>query len=154
MPIAKLFSRTQSPKEHAFTSMLFIFLGLLCCVLSFQFFIVYCRALLAESAQVELSPNTISYFCVKEDEASGDDFARIVALVRMCQNTEEARSLRFVQIYYRLLTPILRLSVVSGPRLAKRVQHERRACTHFAAVILEKRIARARQFLKDAYPPQ
>jgi len=134
--------------------MFFVFLGLLCCVLSFQFLIFYCLALLAESAQVELSPTTISDFCLKEDEASGDDFARIVALARMCQETEEERSLRFVQIYYCLLTPILQLSVASGPRLAKRVQHERRACTHFAAVILEKRIARARQFLKDVYPPQ
>ena len=134
--------------------MFFIFLGLLCCVLSLQFFVVYCRALLAESAQVELSPSTISDFCVKEDEGSGDDFPRMVALAGLCQEFDGVHGLRFVEIYYRLLTPIQRASAGSAPRLANRIERERRACTHFAAVVLEKRIARTRRLLEDSYPPR
>jgi hypothetical protein len=130
--------------------MIFLFLIVLCCVVIFQFFIVYCRSLLAEFARIAISPDVMTDLSIKEDEASGDDFSRLAALARLCQDTEEVYRLHFVQFYYRVLTALYRIPAGPESRFAKLMNRERRACTHFAAVIIERRIAGARQIAESS----
>ncbi len=132
----------------------FLFFGLLCSFICFQLLAIRCRALLEASALIELSQETVGTFCVKEDEASGDDFYRIVALARLCPAGKGAASLRLIEIYYGLLISTRRIATASAARFAKHIQDETRACTHFAAVVLEKRIARARQLVRESCPPR
>ena len=134
--------------------MIFAFLIVMCCVAIFQFFIVYCRSLLAEFARIAISPGVMTDLSIKEDEASGDDFPRLAGLARLCQETEEVYRLHFVQFYYRLLTALYRISAGPGTRFAKLMNRERRACTHFAAVIIERRIAGARQIAESSRDSQ
>jgi len=136
-------------------SLIFLMLlVVLTCFVFFQLFVIHCRALLASAALVELSPETVTDFCVKDDEASGDDFNRMVTLARMCPDTKGAAGLRFVEIYYRVLTSARRISLASTPRLSNQIHDERRTCTHFAAVVLERRIAGARRLLRESCRPQ
>jgi hypothetical protein len=125
--------------------MLFICFGLTCLVLVFLFFVTYCRSLLAAAARVTLSGRTAIDFEITHNASSGDDFPRLRALAGICQDSDGERNLRLVQIYYRLLEIVHSLFEVTAPRIAMRVENERRACTHFAAVILEKRVGRARE---------
>ncbi len=125
--------------------MLFICFGLTCLVLVFHFFVAYCRSLLAAAARVTLSGRTAIDFEITHNASSGDDFPRLRALAGICQDLDGERNLRLVQIYYRLLEIVHSLFEVTAPRIAMRVENERRACTHFAAVILEKRVGRARE---------
>jgi len=125
--------------------MLFICFGLACLVLAFKFFAAYCRSLLARAAQVTLSPQTAIDFEIKRDASSGDDFPRVRALARLCQDSDGERNLRIVQTYYYLLEIVNPSFKATVPRIAMYVENERRACTHFAAVVLEKRIGHVRE---------
>ena len=125
--------------------MLFICFGLTCLVLVFYCFVAYCRSLLAGSARVTLSGRTAIDFEITHNASSGDDFPRLRALAGICQDSDGERNLRLVQIYYRLLEIVHPLFEATTPRIATRVDNERRACTHFAAVVLEKRVGRARE---------
>ena len=136
-------------------SFILLFLSaILSCLIYFQLLAIHCRALLAASALIELSAETMRTFSMKEDEASGAAFRRIAALARLCPASSEAASLRIVEIYYGLLIATPRISTAFAPRLAKHIHDETRACTHFAAVVLEKRITRARQLVRESCPPR
>src|SRR5258706_16221032 len=134
--------------------MIFTFLIVVCCFVIFQFFIVYCRSLLAEFARIVISPDVMTDLSIQADETSGDDFPRLAALARLCQDTEEVYRLHFVQFYYRLLTAFYRIPTGPGTRFAKLMNRERRACTHFAAVIIERRIAGARKIAESSRDSQ
>ena len=125
--------------------MLLICFGLTCLVLVFHFFVAYCRSMLAAAARVTLSDRTAIDFEITHNDSSGDDFPRLRALAGICQDSNGERNLRLVQIYYRLLEIVHPLFEATTPRIATRVENERRACTHFAAVVLEKRVGRARE---------
>ena len=125
--------------------MLFICFGLTCLVLVFHFFVAYCRSLLAAAARVTLSGRTAIDFEITHSASSGDDFPRLRALAGICQDSNGERNLRLVQIYYRLLEIVHPLFEATTPGIATRVENERRACTHFAAVVLEKRVGHARE---------
>src|SRR5258708_23347960 len=125
--------------------MLFICFGLTCLVLVFHFFVAYSRSLLAAAARVTLSGRTAIDFEITDNASSGDDFPRLRALAGICQDSEGERNLRLVQTYYRSPEIVHPLFESTAPRISTRVQNERRACTHFAAVVLEKRIGRARE---------
>ena len=150
----KQLPRAQSQKEYLLPFILLTFLVVLCCFVCFQLLVIQCRAWLADSARVELSPNTVADFSLIENEASPNDFYRLVGLARLCPESKGAVSLRLVEIYYRLLTWDPLISLASDPRSAEHIHNETRACTHFAAVLLETRIARARQVVRESCPPR
>jgi len=125
--------------------MLLICFGLTCLVLVFHFFVAYCRSLLAAAVRVTLSGRTAIDFEIRHNASSGDDFPRLRALAGICQDSDGERNLRLVQIYYRLLEIVHPLFGATTLRIATRVENERRACTHFAAVVLEKRVGHARE---------
>ena len=110
-----------------------------------QFFVWYCRSILAPSRQVALSERVREVTGIANQEVAPDDFNRLLQLVRLCPERGDDRSeIRAGGTYYWFLDMLKRISVVAGPRIAQWADHERRDCSYFAAVALDRRISYSR----------
>ena len=106
-----------------------------------QFFVSYCRSLVAAYLKVELSPEVRRMAELDSRDALGDEFPRLVQLVRLCpERGDDGLELHAVHAYYSLLS-LLRKALFVAPAVAMRVDRERAACAHFAAVALDRRVA-------------
>src|ERR1700757_3628855 len=73
-------------------------------VLMLQFFVSYCRSLIAASAKEPL-PIEVQEVTGISRTASPDDYSRVVQLLNLCPDRpEDRRSLRAVSAYYNFLT--------------------------------------------------
>jgi hypothetical protein len=118
----------------------------LICVISLaallQFFASYCRSVLAASGKVELSERVREVAGMGRRSVAAGDFERFLQLVHLCPEHESDQGeLRAVGIYYSLLHVLGRISSALAPRLAAWTERERRNCSHFAAVALDRRIS-------------
>lgn len=121
----------------------------LICVISLavfaQFFVWYCRSILAPSRRVVLSERVREVTGIANQEVAPDDFQRLLQLVRLCPERGDDRSeIRAVGTYYRVLAMLKNVSKLAGPRLSQWVDHERQDCSYFAAVALDRRISYSR----------
>lgn len=114
-----------------------------------QFFVSYCRSLIAASVKQSLSPEVQDVTGISK-AASGEDFARVVQLLRLCPDRPEDRGeLRAVGAYFGLLN-FLRATVARvAPSILTWTETERGQCTYFAAVTLGRRIAFSRDMLAE-----
>ncbi len=115
-----------------------------------QFFVSYCRSLIAASIKHPLSAEVQDVTGIK-NSASGEDFARVVQLLQLCPDRPEDRGgIQAVGAYFGLLG-FMRSSVARIiPSLRAWTETERGQCTYFAAVALERRIA----FSRDMFAQQ
>lgn len=107
-----------------------------------QFFMSYCRSILATYAQVELSARTCELIGLQSSEIAGSQFHRLLGLVRLAPNPGDDKwELRVVATYYRAV----RLAgFVTGPLSSvarKWSDHQSSLCAYFAAATLDRRIA-------------
>lgn len=110
-----------------------------------QFFIWYCRAIVAPSLKVALSDRVREVTGIANHEVGADDFDRLLQLVRLCPERGDDRSeIRAVGTYYGLLAAVDRVSGSLAPGLAAWARHERQNCSYFAAVALDRRISYSR----------
>jgi hypothetical protein len=116
-------------------------------VLFLQFFVFYCRSLIAVSAKQALSPEVQEVTGIQR-AASGEDFNRVMQLLHLCPERREDRSgIQAIGIYFRLLN-FLRSTVARlTPSVRTWTESERGQCTYFAAVALERRISFSRDML-------
>jgi hypothetical protein len=114
-----------------------------------QFFISYCRSLIAASVKQALSPEVRDVTGIARS-ASGEDFERVIQLLRLCPAHPHDRSeIRAIGTYFRLLG-FLRSSIGKLiPSLESWTQSERGQCAYFAAVALERRIAFSRDMFAE-----
>jgi hypothetical protein len=113
---------------------------ILVCSIAFflQFFVPYCRSIIASSSGHVLSSEVQDVTGISQ-EAAGDDFARVMQLLMLCPDRPEDRSeIRAIRMYYRLL------NVMKTTAWAEK---ERGRCTYFAAVALDRRVAFSRDLL-------
>ncbi len=81
-------------------------------------------------------------------KASGEDFARVVQLLRLCPDRPEDRAeIRAIGAYFRLLNLVRATLAKATPSLRAWTESERGQCTYFAAVTLDRRIAFSRDML-------
>jgi hypothetical protein len=115
-----------------------------------QFFVSYCRSLIAASIKHPLSAEVQDVTGIK-NAASGEDFARVVQLLQLCPDRPEDRNgIQAIGAYFGLLG-FVRSSVAKIiPSLRAWTEAERGQCTYFAAVALERRIA----FSRDMFAQQ
>ena len=112
-----------------------------------QFFVSYCRSLIAYSARTPLSPEVQDVTGISST-ASGEDFARVMQLLLLCpERIEDRGGIRAVSAYYRLLSFLRRTLVKFTPSLSSWTEHERAQFAYFAAVALDRRIAFSRNML-------
>jgi len=119
------------------------------CVISIavflQFFVSYCRSILAVSGKVELSERVREVSGITNRSVGADDFSRLVQLVRLCpERGDDQADIRAVGTYYGLLRVMKRISAFVIPRVATWAERERQGCSHFAAVALDRRISYSR----------
>lgn len=113
-----------------------------------QFFVSYCRSVIAASSKVELSEQVREVAGLQSQPPDGEQFRRLLQLVRLCPARGDDRiELGFIGAYYRLLNAVRGLSVPIAPGLAGWAEQEREGCAYFAAVALDRRIAYNRELL-------
>jgi hypothetical protein len=110
-----------------------------------QFFVSYCRSLIAAYERVDLSEQAREVTGINSRHVNGQDFARLLQLVRMCPEPgDDSREIGAVRTYFRLLS-VARAAVQRiAPSLEQRMERERESCAYFAAVALDRRIAHSR----------
>jgi hypothetical protein len=116
-------------------------------VLLLQFFVSYCRSLIATSSKQVLSPEVQDVTGISAT-ASGEDFTRVMQLLQLCpERREDRNSIQAIGAYFRLLN-FLRSTVTRiVPSTRDWTESERGHCTYFAAVALERRISFSRDML-------
>jgi|SRR5579863_6934162 hypothetical protein len=125
-------------------------LAALICVVSLaalaQVFVSYCRSILASAKKVELSARVLDVADMNGRSLTADDFDRVVQLVRLCPDHDTDRTgIRSIGVYYRLLPVADGLLGAMISSLPAWTEHEREACSHFAAVVLERCISSSRR---------
>ena len=116
-------------------------------ILLLQFFVSYCRSLIAASAKQMLSPEVQDVTGISR-AASGEDFARVIQLLRLCPDRPEDRnSIQAIGAYFRLLNFLRSTLARMVPSMHAWTESERGHCAYFAAVALERRIAFSRGML-------
>ena len=112
-----------------------------------QFFVSYCRSLIAASVRHALSPEAQDVTGISTS-ASGEDFARVMQLLHLCPDRPEDRGeIRAVGVYFRLLNAMQTTLARLVPSVLAWTEAERAQCTYFAAVALDRRIAFSRDML-------
>jgi hypothetical protein len=121
---------------------------LVCSVAFFlQFFVPYCRSVIASSAGHVLSEEVQDVTGISKQPA-GDDFARVMQLLMLCPDRPEDRGeIRAIGVYFRLLNVIKTTAARLAPSLRSWAEKERGRCTYFAAVALDRRVAFSRDLL-------
>jgi hypothetical protein len=110
-----------------------------------QFFVSYCRSMLAYSATVALSDNVREFAKLQARSVAADDFDRFVQLLRLCPDLEDGkREVRAVGAYYSTLNVLSHAFRAALPDVANWAERERQNCSYFAAVVLDRRIAQSR----------
>ena len=113
-----------------------------------QFFVSYCRSLVASCSGVDLSSEARELTGIQHRSAHAEEFPRLMLLVGLCPERGDDRfEVRAIRWYYRLLSllrAVLRRLVPSGANWA---ESERTACAYFAAVALDRRIAYNRDLM-------
>jgi hypothetical protein len=121
---------------------------LVCSVVLFlQFFVFYCRSLIAVSSKQALSPEVKDVTGIQRT-ASGEDFKRVMQLLQLCpERPEDRNGIQAISTYFRLLN-FLRSTVARlVPSMRVWTETERGQCAYFAAVALERRISFSRDML-------
>ncbi|HYL47691.1 MAG TPA: hypothetical protein VEU52_11730 [Candidatus Limnocylindrales bacterium] len=121
----------------------------LICVISIaaflQFFVSYCRSILASTRKVELSDRVREATGISNQNVAAEDFERLLQLVRLCpERGEDQTEIRVVWTYYGLMDVLNRIARPVFPGVAAWAQQERQSCSHFAAVALDRRISYSR----------
>lgn len=115
-----------------------------------QFFVAYCRSLLAKSFAVELSREAQQVTGIDDHLVHRNDFKRLLQLVELCPEPgDDAVQLRAVRIYYALMKALRAISSSIVPAVREWVEREQVACGYFAAVALDRRIAHNRGLMAE-----
>jgi len=116
-------------------------------VLFLQFFVFYCRSLIAVSSKQVLSPEVQDVTGISRS-ASGKDFARVMQLLQLCpERPEDRKGIQAIGAYFRLLNFLRSTIARMVPSMRVWTESERGHCTYFAAVALERRIYFSREML-------
>lgn len=114
-----------------------------------QFFISYCRSLLAESQQHELSEEAREICGIKAWSTAGAQFRRLAELIALCPEPRrgDRHQVRAVAAYYNLLGFARVLLGWLIPSTARWFEAEQSGCAYAAAVALDRRIAYTRMLM-------
>jgi hypothetical protein len=116
-------------------------------VLLAQFFVSYCRSLLASSAKETLSLEVQEVTGIS-GAASGAEFARVRQLLQLCpEHPQDDKGIQAVSAYFRMLNLFRHSLAQILPKLQSWVESERGHCTYFLAVALDRRISFSKDLL-------
>jgi len=117
-----------------------------------QFFVSYCRSLIAAYGRVDLSEQAREVTGISDHEVSAQDFGRVLQLVRMCPEPgDDKGEIRAVHAYYGMLSMARAALSRVVPRVEGWLERERESCVYFAAVALDRRIAHSRDLMAQQF---
>jgi hypothetical protein len=117
-------------------------------VLLLQFFVSYCRSLIAVSSKQVLSTEVKEVTGIQRTTASGDDFKRVMQLLQLCpERPEDRNGVQAIGAYFSLLGFLRSTLARIVPSMKAWAELERGHCAYFAAVALERRISFSRDML-------
>jgi hypothetical protein len=121
---------------------------LVCSIVFFmQFFVPYCRSIIAASSKHVLSAEVVDVTGISAP-ACGQDYPRVVQLLQLCPDRPEDRGeLRAIGLYFRLLKVVKSAAAQVAPSVRSWTEAELGRCTYFAAVALDRRVAFSRDLL-------
>ncbi len=109
-----------------------------------QFFISYCRSLIASSVREPISQE-VQEVTGMSRPAAEEEFARVVQLLQLCpERPEERGEISLIRAYFRMLGVFRSIAARVVPSVERWTSSERGQCTHFVAVVLGRRIAFSR----------
>jgi hypothetical protein len=118
-----------------------------------QFFVSYCRSLIAASARKALSSDVQDVIGIRRS-ASGEDFERVMQYLQLCPDRREDRNgIKAIGAYFRLLGAVGTIMGKLLPSLRVWTESERSQCVYFAAVTLDSRIAHNRDMFAEQISP-
>lgn len=107
-----------------------------------QFFLSYCRSILATYAKVEVSSRTREVACIESERIPSSDFSRLLALLRLARDPgDDGLELFTVKLYYSLVQAAGALGQLFTSAAGAWSENEGSRCAYFAAVALDRRIA-------------
>jgi hypothetical protein len=113
-----------------------------------QFFVFYCRALIAESLAHALSNEAREICGITSGPVPAGHFERIEQLIAMCPDPGgDGFAIRAISVYFRLICVAHTILSWAIPSVASWVDAERGGCAHAAAVALDRRIAYNRMLM-------
>ncbi len=127
--------------------MMAAFIFVVSVVIFLQFFVFYCRSLIAVSSKQALSAEVQDVTGIQK-AASGEDFARVMQLLQLCpERPEDRNGIQAIGAYFRLLNFLRSTIAHLIPSMHAWTESERGHCTYFIAVALERRISFSRDML-------
>ncbi len=110
-----------------------------------QFFVSYCRSVIAAYSKQELSEQGREVAGIVNRHVRSEDFHRVVQLVGLCPGAGDDRNdIRAVRAYYSLLRLLRTAFSKLVPAAAFWADRECETCVYFAAVALDRRITYSR----------
>ena len=113
-----------------------------------QFFIFYSKSVIAACSTQPLSPQVREVAAIYGRTISGEEFLRLVQLVRLCPEPRNSHwPIAAVSKYFRFLNLVRKFSQNLIPSLGAWAEKERSGCAYFAAIMLDRRIAYSRDLM-------
>jgi hypothetical protein len=127
--------------------MMAAFIFVVSVVIFLQFFVFYCRSLIAVSSKQALSPEVQDVTGIQR-APSGEDFNRVMQLLNLCpERPEDRKGIQAIGAYFHLLNFLGSTIARLAPSMKAWTETERGHCTYFAAIALERRISFSRDML-------
>jgi hypothetical protein len=130
------------------TALILVFSSVAC----LQFFISYCRSVIAASGALPLSEQVWEVTGIKDRAIRGEEFERLVQLTSLCPDSGTDHSaIAAVSAYFRMVRFVdARLRGVI-PGIVSWTEAELSGCAHFAAVALDRRISHSRDLMAQQF---
>lgn len=115
-----------------------------------QFFVFYCRSVIAELKAQELSGEVREICGFHSRTLAGDQFRHLSELIDLCPEAGGGvNNVWAVLLYFQLLGFARTLSAWAIPSASLWIEEERGGCAYAAAVVLDRRIAYNRTMVAE-----
>jgi hypothetical protein len=117
-----------------------------------QFFVSYCRSVIAASSASPLSEQVREVTGIQDREIRGEEFIRLLQLTNLCPDSgSDHWAIAAVHAYFRMLgfARVTLRRVIPG--IVSWTEAELSGCARFAAVALDRRIAHSRDLMAQQF---
>lgn len=122
------------------------------CVALLQFFISYCRSVIAASTARPLSEQVREVTGIQDRQIRSDEFNHLLRLTSLCPDSGADRTaITAVRAYFRMVCLVRAALRGVIPGIVSWTESELSGCAHFAAVALDRRISHSRDLMARQY---
>jgi hypothetical protein len=117
-----------------------------------QFFISYCRSIIAASTAQPLSEQVREVTGIRDRQIRSEEFLRLLQLTSLCPDSgTDQTAITAVRAYFRMVSFVRMALRGVIPGIVSWTEAELIRCAHFAAVALDRRISYSRNLMAQQY---